>query len=1110
MLKKSRLFYLGLALALGLFSAGLLAGCVYIVSIDQPAEVHAGDVFNITLTAASDHTGTDFNAPYYSINLPDGWQILPPADYTGTYTGSLAFDSDIANQLNLYHHEDGYSWWSGRGETIEAYTIDLTSTAVINVQTTGKPGFFYLDHMTGDTLDGPNYDSQLDVPITVTAQVGSGWKTSYFSTIIPSSITTVIISDQLVNLGESGADSFALSGDWMTFTEGGSPVSQVGPLNFKEAASLKAEITLPAGLEPGWYDLTMQAQSLKDPNQVSQAKVRIGIKSDRKAYVMDIDTSLIRGVDPLLRHATSSTINPAPSSNPADGLIAADGSKLFVSMSGTNELVVYDLIAPANPPTVIPVGSGPEEIALTPDGSKVLVTYPGTNAVSIVDWQSSTNTTVPLGVAGGRTYGVAVNACTGEAYVTYSDGTNGVVYIVDPDTQAVTGQVDGDFYNPQEVVFSPSGDRGYVADGSSSLISVIDTADGKVIDTYPTFSQGTNVLGITADGGKLYAGDSLSGVLYIYDTSTGNLLHHLNFDYQTGPGLVSAITLSDIEVSPDPDIPYAFVASELNDRIFALDLETDEVVDSFEVTGPTRMAFFPQLSACSYASHLSPSPAHLFGSPGETLSQAMQLFNLTGGSTSYDLSLAPGSWGGSLSVASTPVLAHGQVYTFTVQVTVPNGVQPGEFSASMVTATPQNGASEPVEAEVTAHAARPGYVVDDTNQGVEILDTAAHLDTEENVDLSSALSSIQQLALSPGGDWLLVSLNMADEVAIVSTADPAAPVSYVSVGTGPGGIAFSGDGVLAYIANLNSQDISILNLESKTVTGAIPVGIYPSDLASSPCLDKLYVVDKSYDKLAVVDTQAPAVTKTIASGLNIPARVVVSPLGDRVYVLNTGPYGNIDDKGYISVLDTQTDTVIDTWMPGSYTEAMAISPDGQFLYVYDYVKKQILAVSTQTGQVDGTIDFEDQIDSFEAFPNGIGAFLYANSTASRRILVIDTGSFTLSTFIQGVYSAPMALFPPAGQCGLPPVAQFDLSATEISVGETVTFTNQSTGVPFPEFSWDFGDSSALSSQVDPVHSYTQPGSYTVELTAQNPFGSSTATAVVKVKGYQVFLPVVKR
>lgn len=73
----------------------------------------------------------------------------------------------------------------------------------------------------------------------------------------------------------------------------------------------------------------------------------------------------------------------------------------------------------------------------------------------------------------------------------------------------------------------------------------------------------------------------------------------------------------------------------------------------------------------------------------------------------------------------------------------------------------------------------------------------------------------------------------------------------------------------------------------------------------------------------------------------------------------------------------------------------------------------------------------------------------------------------------------------------PPVADF--SATPLSGQEplAVTFTDLSTGV-VSTYRWNFGDG-GVSTQPNPTHTYTQAGTYTVELTVTNESGSHTVT-----------------
>ncbi len=77
--------------------------------------------------------------------------------------------------------------------------------------------------------------------------------------------------------------------------------------------------------------------------------------------------------------------------------------------------------------------------------------------------------------------------------------------------------------------------------------------------------------------------------------------------------------------------------------------------------------------------------------------------------------------------------------------------------------------------------------------------------------------------------------------------------------------------------------------------------------------------------------------------------------------------------------------------------------------------------------------------------------------------------------------------------GSTPVIAFSANKTDVSVNESISFTDQSANNP-TSWAWDFGDGNT-STQQNPSHSYTTSGLYNVTLTATNNYGSNTETKV---------------
>ncbi|MBO4875574.1 MAG: PKD domain-containing protein, partial [Bacteroidales bacterium] len=75
----------------------------------------------------------------------------------------------------------------------------------------------------------------------------------------------------------------------------------------------------------------------------------------------------------------------------------------------------------------------------------------------------------------------------------------------------------------------------------------------------------------------------------------------------------------------------------------------------------------------------------------------------------------------------------------------------------------------------------------------------------------------------------------------------------------------------------------------------------------------------------------------------------------------------------------------------------------------------------------------------------------------------------------------------------PPVADFEASETEVSIGTTVNFTDLTENIP-TSWEWTFeGGSPATSTDQNPSVLYSEPGTYTVTLVAHNAYGDDTKT-----------------
>jgi len=146
-----------------------------------------------------------------------------------------------------------------------------------------------------------------------------------------------------------------------------------------------------------------------------------------------------------------------------------------------------------------------------------------------------------------------------------------------------------------------------------------------------------------------------------------------------------------------------------------------------------------------------------------------------------------------------------------------------------------------------------------------------------------------------------------------------------------------------------SGTVARVDLKTREVTHVIEVGLHPTGMALDEVRERLYVANSNSDSVTVVDTRANAVVETIpiqpfdrkAAGA-APESVVLGKDGLRLYVACAG----INAVAVIGLRPARLEGLIPT---GWYPDHIALSPDGEYL-----------AVSTMLGVGSGWREGQDQ------------------------------------------------------------------------------------------------------------------------------------------------------
>ena len=222
----------------------------------------------------------------------------------------------------------------------------------------------------------------------------------------------------------------------------------------------------------------------------------------------------------------------------------------------------------------------------------------------------------------------------------------------------------------------------------------------------------------------------------------------------------------------------------------------------------------------------------------------------------------------------------------------------------------------------------------------------------------------------------------------------------IAVGDNPDGVATTPDGARAYVANFLSDNVSVIDTATNTVTATIDVGSGPVGVAVSPDGAFAYVTNRGSNTVTAirVDTNAPLTTIPVGAG---PNAIAITPDGAFAYVTNSFT----KSPGTVSVIDLHSNAVTATVEVYRNPNRLAITPDGRFVYVGNFRSWNVAVIETASNAVATTVPLFGRPSGVAVNPNG--AYVYV-STLGGTVEVIETATNSISNVI-GVGSDPYGI-----------------------------------------------------------------------------------------------------
>lgn len=254
----------------------------------------------------------------------------------------------------------------------------------------------------------------------------------------------------------------------------------------------------------------------------------------------------------------------------------------------------------------------------------------------------------------------------------------------------------------------------------------------------------------------------------------------------------------------------------------------------------------------------------------------------------------------------------------------------------------------------------------------------------------------------------------------------------IPVGDTPAGIAITPDNRFAYVANNNNDSlpngntVSVIDLQTNTVIATISDVSFnePYTITINKAGTIAYVTNSNGTTISLVSIATNQVIGTI-TGFDGPSGMVITPDGTRAYVNNYGSPSGVGSGNAttVRVVDLNANTIIGSPITvGLAPASLAITPDGAFVYVINYVDGNpgtgtISIIRTSDNTVVGII--RGFSGPFSIIINKQGTYAYVTNFGSNNfspvgttVSVVDLKNNSISaTIVLGTQPSGIALTP---------------------------------------------------------------------------------------------------
>ncbi|MBI2775629.1 beta-propeller fold lactonase family protein [Candidatus Dependentiae bacterium] len=321
-------------------------------------------------------------------------------------------------------------------------------------------------------------------------------------------------------------------------------------------------------------------------------------------------------------------------------------------------------------------------------------------------------------------------------------------------------------------------------------------------------------------------------------------------------------------------------------------------------------------------------------------------------------------WGANQNISvSPPAPGDVQDHTIVAQVSVPAGVHPQGIVV--------NPANQLVY--IANQLSGTITVLDSNNQVVKVIQLQP---TFPGFSSPVALAVNSKSSSSKYG-FVYVVCSVANTLAVIDLALNV--IASIPVGTRPVAVAFNPVNLKVYVANLVSDNVSVIDAEALTeiVGSPLPAGNDPIGVGVNPVNGDIYIANSLANSITVYDS-ANALITTIPAVGQYPVSVTYNPANNSMYAVAT-------TNNFVYQIETLTHTIVGAIATGSKPYNSFFDSYNGFLYVQNRQDNTFTIIKPDNSKIDGLSFGEQNIGgAFNSFNNSI----YISDTSNNTINVI--------------------------------------------------------------------------------------------------------------------------